>query len=283
MIVKNQTTTPPKTTLAKKGCISSENKSSAGTRRKKNEVNDYVSPVKKNQGTKPKVKKQNMAKRTANLKTNRSKENLSKYKKFGAQRLNQSATKSSLFRNSTMSSEKFMPSKDYRRREEVCKSYSDLTIQPFEDHSKLNMNDNTVAFDGQLQPLNERPEEGHFSETTEEMEDPLTVRRKYEPSLTVYDKRVHGGMLYAFLDLQKCPKPNDPPFNPIQKAESYNEVDSNFQAYQKAIVNVGLTGIQRHSSTQLSPSKAATSLSEEDYLRIMELKNKRMNEIFKRR
>jgi hypothetical protein len=188
-----------------------------------------------------------------------------------------------LFRNHANTSEKFVPIKSYRRREEVWKSYSDLAIRPFEEHSKLNLCENTtVVFDGQLKSLNEKPEDEHYSDTTEEMEDPLTVRRKFEPSLTVYDKKVHGGMLYAFLDLQKCPKPSHLPLQSIHKSESYNEVESNFQAYHKAIVNVGLTGVNRQSSTQLSPSKNFTALSEEDYKRILELKNKRMHEIFKR-
>jgi hypothetical protein len=54
--VKNQINTPSRVSVAKKGCQSSENKSSGGTRKKKNEVNDYVSPVKKTIGTKPKMK-----------------------------------------------------------------------------------------------------------------------------------------------------------------------------------------------------------------------------------
>jgi len=121
-----------------------------------------------------------------------------------------------------------------------------------------------------------------FSETTVESEDPLHEIHNRKPALKAYDKKKNGGLLYAFLELKKCPLPSVRPISTLHKAESYNEAESNFQVYQKAIVNVGLTGLSRHPSTQVPVTKSTSSLSEAEYQRILELKNKRMQGIFKR-
>lgn len=59
-------------------------------------------------------------------------------------------------------------------------------------------------------------------ETTDESEDPLHEQVKLKPRLRVYDKERDGGLLYAFLELQNCPKPAHKPAAELEKSGSYN-------------------------------------------------------------
>lgn len=109
----------------------------------------------------------------------------------------------------------------------------------------------------------------HYSETTEESED---LYYNKAPKLKVYDKKVHGGLLYAFLELHKWNKPQVHYYSPIQKTISFNAPNQSAENYKKSIADYGMSGISRqHSSNVMSSG----SLSDEDYKRIDELKNER--------
>lgn len=96
----------------------------------------------------------------------------------------------------------------------------------------------------------------------------------------MYDKKKDGGLLYAFLDLQKCREPEYEVPHLVHTSESYNPLESNYQLYKNTVVNVGITGVSRQNSTQVQSFGHSGSLNDEDYKRIMELKNQRMKGMF---
>jgi hypothetical protein len=91
--------------------------------------------------------------------------------------------------------------------------------------------------------------------------------------------KVHGGMLYAFLELKQCQMIIIQP-TLITKAGSYDPTETHFEAYNKSIVNTGITGISRQFSEQVeSKTVQSSSISDNDYQRVLDLKNQRMKGI----
>lgn len=243
-----------------------------------------VSPVKRNTVTKTKKKSPQASKRTITLngKKSSSKENLESPKK-NSQKLKHSYTQKSNLTKRYVGSDGESKTFSYKRRNTDGLDKSN-TFSPPKTTSVNKRYDykssNEAAVNQRLADLEHHFEEKQVSETTEESEDPLHERNKLPPSIKIYNKERDGGMLYAFLDLQKCRRLTmRPPVN-LHKAESYNAVESNYQAYQKTIVSVGISGINRQNSTV--ESSYLGSLSEEDYKRVMELKNQRMKNMFKK-
>ena len=129
-----------------------------------------------------------------------------------------------------------------------------------------------------------KKEEKNPYETTDESEDPLHEQIKHKPRLRAYDKNIDGKLLYAFLELRKWDKPILKTPEKVQKSESYNPAESNFQAYKRTIINTGITGVSRQYSETLAPKVASPStLSKEDYSKILELKNRRMKTLLGRK
>lgn len=72
----------PSKNFVKKGYLSSDNQSTGSVRMRKSIKPDYLSPVKRNSGTKLKKKNPHVQKRTVNLKINKSKETIGKVNTF---------------------------------------------------------------------------------------------------------------------------------------------------------------------------------------------------------
>jgi hypothetical protein len=90
--------------------------------------------------------------------------------------------------------------------------------------------------------------------------------------------KVHGGMLYAFLELKQCQIIIQPTL--LTKAGSYDPSETHFEAYNKSIVNTGITGVSRQFSEQIeSKTFQSSSISDNDYQRVLDSKNQRMKGI----
>lgn len=250
----------PTKVLVKKGYLSSEN-NSAGSH---NKLADYTSP---SVGKAKKINP-NAVKRTVDLRTAK------KFKNFDSPKPRHTNTvyKKPNVKKAMVSDSEARVSHTHRLKA-LNKSNTQTALNNY-DKSHLSAPETPYQKSG----IKVTKREVHYNETTDESEDPFHEHNTNN-KLKAYDKRVHGGMLYAFLELNQCQKVDIKPYL-ISKSESYNPTESNYHAYNNAIVNTGITGVSRQFSEQIDSKSAQTSsLSNDDYQRVLELKNQRMKGI----
>eukprot|EP00344_Euplotes_crassus_P007633 CAMPEP_0197012426 /NCGR_PEP_ID=MMETSP1380-20130617/62383_1 /TAXON_ID=5936 /ORGANISM="Euplotes crassus, Strain CT5" /LENGTH=162 /DNA_ID=CAMNT_0042435871 /DNA_START=769 /DNA_END=1257 /DNA_ORIENTATION=+ len=114
-------------------------------------------------------------------------------------------------------------------------------------------------------------------DTTDESEDFFHDQLALKPRLRPYNKDKDGGLLYAFIELTMCPKPVERLPIEFAKSGSCNPWNTNAEVYKNSIVSTSLTGFGRQSSEKFAQKKTiASSLSTEEYQRVLELKSQRM-------
>lgn len=271
--------TPQKPYFVKKGYQSSENNSTGSHRRAKKYEENKMSPAQRTYNVK---KNPSAAKKSITLKINKSgsKSKLSpsssrsklknKLAKSKANKLllnDKNDTSEGYGTNRTNESPNLKSGRNARKYSETL-DQRNITLTDVELHDSRAIPNNLTT--PELNPQVAK-EKSHYSETTEESEDQHP--QQSGSRLKVYDKKVHGGLLYAFLDLNACPKPQpkDDKHIPLQKSVTYNAEDINVETYKKSVADYAISGLSRHQSSKVNSG----SLSDEDYKRINELKNER--------
>ena len=268
--IKAKTYKSPTKKYVKKGYLSTENQSTDSKRSIKKKVNDYVSPVKQSKNKKKLIHNSHTVKKEVDLKYKNNQPHLFAHLNLESQKPQTKLKIESDYDIKTPKSRRKSPRLNKSSTYSALKSHYERENWSAPEEIKRGKKSKLI-------PPSNKVRRNNINETTDESEDPLHDQIKRRPNLKVYDKNTDGGMLYAFLNVIKWSKPTYKSPQILKKAESYNPTDSNFQAYKKTIVNAGLTGIARHSSeVESSRPHNPTTLSEEDYQKVLDLKNKRM-------
>ncbi|CAI2386714.1 unnamed protein product [Moneuplotes crassus] len=281
--VKKNPKSPGKA-YVKRGYLSSDNQSTGSHN---NMVNDYVSPIKSSQ-IKPKFKKNSSTmKKSVHLYNKKEQRGEKSYLNKFSSPVKLSSSSAQSIRGGINSDSENKRSKRNSKSPRIVKSKTSGTLRGSLDKGILSAPEglkrerkpsvpsaNKTKRKKKPKP---KPKNHNPYETTDESEDPLDELVKLEPRLKAYDKEKDGGLLYAFLELKQCPKPLNKLPIPIEKAESYNPSAENAEIYKNSIVSTSLTGFARQSSENMANSMNRRSvLSDEDYKKILELKNQRM-------